>query len=237
MILSVEPTTKNEGLVWGRVNYFDGDYFGRSSSIEDGRLISVGGEVSRPALGGELSRSRYVANWNEYLSVLRLKNHVVKASAAFGYGTGDRTAQGLFGLGGLGSLIQEDSPGIPRILSLRGYESNFQTGDRILKAALAYRFPLKDFSKGREGVFPFYSRQLFAEVFYEGGRTWDDAGRGDDRGWINSYGVEVNYAMKILRYLAFSPGVGIVYVSDRPEDDEDDNKIQAYVTIKGWVNF
>jgi hypothetical protein len=43
--------------------------------------------------------------------------------------------------------------------------------------------------------------------------------------------------MKILCYLAFSPGVGIVYVSDRPEDDEDDNKIQAYVTIKGWVNF
>ena len=237
VILSVEPTTKNEGLVWGRVNYFDGDYFGRSSSIEDGRLISVGGEVSKPALGGELSRSRYVANWNEYLSVPRLKNHVVKASAAFGYGTGDRTAQGLFGLGGLGSLIQEDSPGIPRTLSLRGYESNFQTGDRILKAALAYRFPLIDFSKGREGVFPFYSRQLFAEVFYEGGRTWDDAGRGDDRGWINSYGVEVNYAMKILRYLAFSPGVGIVYVSDRPEDDEDDNKVQAYVTIKGWVNF
>jgi hypothetical protein len=235
--LSVEPTTKDEGLVWYLVNYFDGDYFGRSSSIEDGRLVSIGGELSRPAFGGELSRSRYVANWNEYLSVYRLKNHIVKGSAAFGYGTGDRTAQGLFGLGGMVSPVEEDSPGIPRTLTLRGYKSNFQTGDRVLKTALAYRFPLKDFSKGREGTFPFYSRQLFAEIFYEGGRTWDDEGRGDDHGWINSYGAEVNYAMKILRYLAFSPGVGIAYTPDRPRDDKDDNTVQFYFTIKGWVNF
>ena len=123
------------------------------------------------------------------------------------------------------------------MLGLRGYEPNFQTGDKIFKASLAYRFPLIDLSKGREGGFPFYSRQLFAEIFYEGGRTWDDEGRGDDRGWINSYGAEVNYAMKILRYLAFSPGVGVAYAPDRPEDDEDDSTVQVYLTIKGWVNF
>jgi hypothetical protein len=73
---------------------------------------------------------------------------------------------------------------------------------------------------------------LFAEVFYEGGRTWDDQSNGAGEEWINAGGVEVNYAMKMFRFLAFSPGLGVVYAPDRREDE-----LQLYLSIKGWVNF
>jgi len=119
----------------------------------------------------------------------------------------------------------------------RGYDSNFNTGNSIVKATASYRFPFWDFSKGMEGAFPIYFRQLMAEIFYNGGRTWDDEDRGDDLGWINSWGAEVNYAMKMFRYVAFSPGLGIAYEHDRSRRNSVDETIQIYLSIKGWVNF
>lgn len=235
--LSIEPTEKNQGLVWAKVTYFDGEVYGRSSSVEDGRMVSIGGELSRSSLGGELSRSRYLADWSEYISVPKLRNHVIKVSSAFGYGTGDSTPQDLFGLGGYAGPVKYLSPGIPSTLTLRGYDSNFQTGSSIVKAAASYRFPFLDFSRGMEGAFPIYFRQLMAEIFYEGGRTWDDEGLGDDLGWINSWGTEVNCSIKIFRYVAFSPGLGIAYARDRTRRDPEDDSVQIYLSVKGWVNF
>ena len=99
-------------------------------------------------------------------------------------------------------------PGLPETLTLRVYPTNFRFGDGVGAAGAAYRFPIWDISKGKEGIFPFYSRQLFAEVFYEGGRTWNRGG-GRAGGWINATGAEVNFAMKMLRFLAIAPGVGV----------------------------
>jgi hypothetical protein len=232
--LTVLPSEKDEGLVWTRLTYFDGDSYGRSNSMEDGRLISIGAERADTSLGGGLNRSRYLSAWNEYLPVPNLKNHVLKLSATYGFSDGDRIAQGAFGLGGYGSPVADLAPGIPNTLSLRGYPINFQTGESIAKASAAYRFPLRDFSKGAEGAFPFYSRQLFAEVFYEGGQAWDNPSQGNHEKWINACGLEVNYALKMLRFLAFSPGIGLAYAPDRPDDEDD---VQLYLSIKGWVNF
>ncbi len=127
---------------------------------------------------------------------------------------------------------------MPRSITLRGYEENFQTGDRVVKGSCAYRFPIVDISKGA-GSAPFFAKQLFAEVFYEGGRTWDDEGEGDERGWLDSMGLEVNFSLKLLRFLRIAPGLGFAYAPDRPKGDDDglDERYQIYIVIKGFVNF
>jgi hypothetical protein len=231
-LLSVPPSEKNEGLLWGRVSFFNGKVYGRSSSVEDGRHISLGAEWSRRAFGGDIDRSRYLASWNEYLPVPFAKNHVLKLSALYGFGQGDRVAQGLFGLGGMFDPIGLQTPGLPDRLPLRGYQSNFQTGDRVARGAAAYRFPISDVSRGDEGTFPVYYRQLFAELFYEGGRIWRGQGGRNDGQWLSSVGAEVNYAIRILRYVAFAPGIGVAYAPQRTTEE-----IQPYISIKGWINF
>ncbi|MFN2366130.1 MAG: hypothetical protein ABR523_06675 [Desulfurivibrionaceae bacterium] len=231
--LSLPPSEADEGLVWTRLNYFDGKVFGRSNSVENGRLVSLAGEWSRRDLGGELDRSRYLGTWNEYLPVPGLKNHVFKIAAAYGLSEGDRIAQGSFGLGGFANPVAQLTPGIPDTLTLRGYSTNFRIGDEAATAAAAYRFPIWAISRGKEGIFTFYSRQLFAEIFYEGGRTWLPRQSGGDGDWLDAAGAELNFAVTMLRYLAIAPGIGAVYAPDREEEDE----LQVYLTVKGWVNF
>ena len=95
-----------------------------------------------------------------------------------------------------------------------------------------------DISKAA-GSGPFFAKQLFAEVFYESGRTWDDEGEGDDRGWLDSMGLEVNLSFNLLRIMHIAPGLGFAYAPDRPKDDDDglDERYQTYIVIKGYVNF
>jgi hypothetical protein len=151
----------------------------------------------------------------------------------------------MFGLGGFGFPILSSSFGIERSIPLRGYYENFQTGDRIVKAGLSYRFPIYNLSRGATGSMPIYFNQIFAEVFYEGGRTWDekDDYDNDDEYWMNASGFEVNFSIKLLRFLRIAPGLGFAYVPQRTReetednDDEIDERFQAYVSIKGFVNF
>jgi len=206
-------------------------------SVEDGRLISLGAERSADWLGGDLSRARYLSEWNEYLSVPWADNHVLKLSGTYGKGSGDRVAQGYFTLGGFANPIAQVTPGIPENLVLRGYPTNFQVGESVVRAEASYRFPLVEFTEGTEGVLPIYTHQLFGEVFYEGGRTWDEGNGGDDLGWLDSTGIEANLSMRLMRYLQFAPGVGAAYIPDRAERSDSDDRFAVYFTFKAWVNF
>ncbi|MFH1138947.1 MAG: hypothetical protein V1816_22945 [Pseudomonadota bacterium] len=235
--LAQYPSDEDEGLGFVGLVYRDGTAFGRSFSVEDGRRVSVTAEGADESIAGGVTRGRILAEWDEYISLPWLKNHVLKLSGAYGSGNGDRTAQGLFGLGGNGSILADSIPGAPGTLTLRGYRENFQTGREIVRAGAAYRFPLFGFQRGREGGFPFYANQIFGEFFYEGGRTYDPVGAGDDLGWLNSCGAEVNFSMTVFRYLAFAPGLGVAAAPDRIRKGRDEGVIIPYLSIKGWVSF
>jgi len=107
----------------------------------------------------------------------------------------------------------------------------------VAAGGLAYRFPIWDFSKGHESWFPVYTRQIFAELFFEGGRVWDEKGYTGDLDWVWSVGTEINFAMKIFRHLAISPGLGVVYAPDRDYRDDSLDEIYIYLSLKGWVNY
>jgi hypothetical protein len=137
----------------------------------------------------------------------------------------------------VGEIIADLTPGLPTNLTVRGYPENIQTGDTAARFSAAYRFPLVEVSQGSEGIFPVYTRQLFGEVFYDGGRTWDRAGAGDDLEWIQSFGTEVNLSVKVLRYIQFAPGVGVAYVPDNDRKYRDEDEFVAYFSLKAWINF
>lgn len=234
--LTAQPTDKDQGSAWGRIDYSSGTIHGRSISLEDGFLISLGAEYSSPSLGGDIDTSRMLADFNQYITMPYLRNHVLKISGAYGAGWGDDFAQGQFGLGGFDLLPTALKPGIPRTLGLRGYDSNFQTGQQVVRAAAAYRFPVWNIFKGMESGFPIYSRDLFLELFYEGGRTYDDEGIGDDIGWLHSAGLELNYGLTLIRFLSFAPGLGVAYVPQRDDRDPDEYEVVPYLSIKLWAN-
>jgi WD40 repeat protein len=236
VVLSIQPTDKDQGSTWGRVDYFSGTIHGRSISLEDGVLISLGAEYSDPSLGGDIDASRMMVDFNQYITMPYLQNHVLKISGAYGAGWGDSFAQGQFGLGGFDLLPAALKPGIPRTLGLRGYDANFQTGQEVVRTTVAYRFPVWNIFKGMESFFPFYNRDLFLELFYEAGRTYDDEGIGDDIGWLHSAGLEVNYGLTLLRYLSFAPGIGAAYVPQRDDRDPDEYAVVPYLSIKLWTN-
>ncbi|RJP82372.1 MAG: hypothetical protein C4522_03495 [Desulfobacteraceae bacterium] len=237
--LSVFPTGEDSGEMWARIIYFDGTAFNSSSSVEDGRYISLAASVSDEALGGGYFRKLFTSEWREYLPMPWLSNHVLLVSGFYGYGDGDPYAQGYFGLGGSpgASLFAGDSFGISRTVGIRGYSGNDQVGEKITRAIASYRFPIVNFSKGFGNRFPSYFQQIHGEVYYEGGRTWDEIGRGDELEWLNAAGTEVNLSMTLLRYLQFAPGLGVVYAPDQRLEDEEENEVTAYISVKGWVSF
>lgn len=213
--------------------FSDAAFFDTSSSLEDGRLVLVSAERSMDMLGGELSRTRCVLNWIEYLSMPWRGNNILRLELLAGTGTGDETAQGLFGLGGFGVSQDVYTPGIESAVGLRGYKSNTQTGRSIIKCGAAYRFPMSYYYKSADATMPLYYHQLFGEVFYEGGRVNGDS-RSDD--WLNAAGAEVNLALTLFRFVEVSPGIGFVYAFDLDEDSEN-SRGQLYISIKSIVNF
>ncbi len=228
--------------LWGRLSFFNATAYGRSHSAEDGRYLSVVAERADKALGSEIERTRLRADWREYLPLpWGWENHVIKLEAAYGRGWGDETAQGAFGLGGLGFSLLSDSLGVDRSISLRGYESNYQVGDDALKLGLAYRLPLWRLYRNINATSPFYFEQLFIELFYEGGRVRDSTISAADTDWLNAAGVEVNFSTKLLRFLPVAPGIGVAYAFDRQERNDDEarisEKLSFYFSIKTSVNF
>jgi hypothetical protein len=121
---------------------------------------------------------------------------------------------------------------------LRGYTSNEQVGDYVIKAGIAYRFPVFSVYRGVSPTLPFYLQQGFIEVFYEGGTAWDDDGHHDENDWLNSMGVEFNMSMTIFRFVDLAPGLGVAYTPNRdPRRFDPDNDVQVYLTIKSSINF
>lgn len=229
-----------ESAFWARVVFFNPTVFPRSHSLEDGRYVSVVADGATEAFGGELDRVRVRGDGAEYISMPWGRNHVLKLEVAAGTSFGDDTAQGAFGLGGVGGLPLADGLGVSRNVWLRGYRENTQVGEHVIKAGVAYRFPVFSLYHGVTPTLPWYLHQGFLEVFYEGGTAWSGERRPDEKDWINSFGVEFNVSMTFFRFFDIAPGLGVAYVPERDEqrfgDDEDDT-VQVFLALKSTVNF
>ena len=231
-----------ECSLWSQVNFFNGTAFGRSHSVEDGRYLAATVQWSDGSLGSDIDRTRVRGDWYEYITLPWAENHVLKLEGTYAVGSGDKSAQGLFGLGGYAPSLTP-VPGLDRNILLRGYSSNYQVGDEVVKAGAAYRFPIYKRYRNINTTSPFYIQQLFGEVFYEGGKATGGDIEGQDNKWINAAGLELNVSTTLFRFLPISPGIGVAYAFDRgdrnrrDDDDDNDDKWQFYISIKTTVNF
>ena len=234
---AVFPTNLFEGAeasLFALVEYVDATAYSRSHSAEGGRRIFAGIEWSDRSLGGDLDRVRAAGLWQEYVTLPWRENHVLKLEGLVGAGSGDRTAQGFFGVGGMDGGVDE-GPGVGRTASLRGYEPNTQVGRSAAKLGMAYRFPLHHAYRGLGPTLPIYRQQLFGELFAESARAWGDEPAGQSRNrWLSAVGAELNYSMTLLRALDLAPGVGVAYAFDREPSGD---RPQAYLSVKASTSF
>jgi outer membrane protein assembly factor BamA len=226
--------------LWAHVAFFNPTAFPRSHSWEDGRYLSAVVDWASEHLGGELERVRVRGDGAEYISLPWGRNHVLKLEGTAGTSFGDDTAQGAFGVGGVEGLGSITDSGVRRNVWLRGYRENTQVGEHVVKAGLAYRFPVFSLYHGVTPTLPWYLHQGFIEVFYEGGTAWNGTRAPDEKEWLNSMGVEFNVSMTLFRFLDIAPGLGVAYVPERDEqrfDDGEEDTVQVYLTLKSTVNF
>ena len=233
-----------EGALWANWSFSSGTVFPRSHSIEDGRTVSTTLEWSNGGLGGEMDRTRFRGDWIEYVTLPCGENHVLKLHGAYGAASGDNAAQGAFGAGGYGWLMEASTPGLDPGMVLRGYDPNYQVGSQAMKASAAYRFPIVNVYRGTSTTSPLYFRQLFGELFYDGGKAWGQEPAGQpDNVWLSSFGVELNMGMTVLHFLTVAPGMGLAVAPQREvrrhadSDDSDDDSVQFYFAIKAGVNY
>ncbi|MDD5677215.1 MAG: hypothetical protein PHW60_04385 [Kiritimatiellae bacterium] len=234
-----------ESALFAQMTFFNATSFGRSASFEDGRAVSATIERADKAFGGDLSQTRVLGQWVEYVPVVWADNHVLRLEGVGAAGQGDETAQSFFGLGGYGVVQQVASPGLNRSVILRGYNPNSQVGRYLVKAGAAYRFPMMSYYRGADATLPLYMHQLFGELYYEGGHAWSgDATGALDACWLNAVGFELNLSLTLFRYAQIAPGLGVVYAFDRKDpnpgasgDDVENQKLQLYLSIKAVVNF
>ena len=224
-----------EAAMFGLLEYFDGTAYPRSHSVEDGRYVSAGVEWTDRSLGGDLDRVRGLLAWLEYFTLPWGENQVLKMDWVYGAGSGDETAQGFFGVGGPGDVVENSTPGLARSLALRGYEPNTQVGRQATRAITAWRFPLCRVYKGMSATKPVYRQQLFGELFWDIGKAWGGEPEGEPANdWLNSVGLELNFSMTLLRFLDVAPGIGVAYAFEREPSDE---RAQVYFSLKSAVNF
>lgn len=234
-----------ESALFAQLKFFNATAFGRSASFEDGRSLAATLEHADEAFGGELDQTRVQGQWVEYRPLAWADNHVLRLEGVGAAGEGNETAQSFFGLGGHGFAQQLTQPGLERNIVLRGYDPNSQVGRYLVKAGAAYRFPLIFHYQGMNATLPFYLRQVFGELYYEGGRAWGvDAPGALDVNWLSAAGFEVNVAFNVFRYLPIAPGLGLVYAFNRRDpnpgasaDSAANQKLSFYLSIKAVVNF
>jgi hypothetical protein len=234
-LAAAAPYEGGEGAVFAGAAWDTTTTFRESCSREDGRLVRLTVERGAAWLGGNLDRTRGRGTWREYVSLPWARNHVLKMTLDGGSGWGDDTAQGSFGLGGFGDTVDTGQPGVDRRVALRGYPENEQVGDQAFKAGAAYRFPIWRINRAAHNASPLVFHQVFGEVFYEGGRTWNgNSDQGGDRSWIQAAGLEANADVNLARWVRIAPGVGAAYAFDR---DDGSSRVRTYISLKATADF
>ncbi|MBD3305723.1 BamA/TamA family outer membrane protein, partial [candidate division KSB3 bacterium] len=111
-------------------------------SPEAGYVASLTYQRDDEALGSDYTLDTVVGDGRYYLTVPKLRHHILALKVAGGFSEGDTLAQGVFQLGGGFSFTSTLAELSQRRFFLRGYEENSITGHRFALGIVEYRFPI-----------------------------------------------------------------------------------------------
>ncbi len=176
------PTRGFLPAIGGGWRYAKADSYAHSISPEDGRTVSLVGEVTSSLWGGytvaddggnePFDQVQVTAEWREYATLPWLANHVLAMKGAVGMSMGDNLRYGSFRLGG--SYGEGSAYVLPEeYRSLRGFPVAAAYGDWYYLGSLEYRAPLWRIDRGWNTL-PFFLRTLHGAVYCDAGYAFDE---------------------------------------------------------------
>lgn len=218
------PFLPNRGFlstIAGGWRYARGQFFNKSISPEETRIVSLVGSVSHPWLGSyilddndqrvDFQQVLLTAEWREYRTVpwpekWNLFNHVLAFRVAGGVSAGDNLRQGNFRLGG--SFGEGSSNTLPdELRSVRGFPIATLGGDWYYLGAVEYRFPLVWIERG-VGTIPAFARNISGAVYLDTGYAFDSP-LDDEVGSINPADTLVGTGAELQGTVFLGWGVGL----------------------------
>ncbi|MBN1297697.1 hypothetical protein JXA80_13030 [bacterium] len=229
-----------ESSLWVDVSINTATVYPRSLSLEDGVWIHGAADWSSGVIGSDVDRHRIRGDAAMWWGIPGWDNHVLKLSASYGAGWGDRVAQGAFTVGGYDDLGAGHPPGLDSAMLLRGYSGNIQTGTRAARLSASYRFPVWERYRSISARSALYVTQVMAELFWETAAAWEDRGFGRD--WYRAAGTEFNLGAIWFSGIDLAPGIGVSWMPDGFEKnvespEETDGDWSLYFCVKGTVNY
>jgi Tol biopolymer transport system component len=176
-----------------------------SITSEEGRNISAYFQYYGKESGSEIDTKEYTASWEEYIPLSG--HHNILARINGGLADGEQTAQQSFRIGGTTSFINP--------FGLRGYESYFSSGSRVVTGTLEYRFPLFYLLHGFDTK-PLFLDRLHGAFFVDAGEAWDKDHSFKGSNIMTGTGIELRFDMTLGYWLKITPAIGYAHGFDKP---------------------
>lgn len=186
------------------MDYSKTDRYPWSISTEKGRKIALSFEYYGKASGSEVDGREYTAAWEEHIPTSDHHNIFLRING--GFADGEQTAQQSFQMGGTASFLNP--------FGLRGYDSQFRTGNRIATGTAEYRFPISYPLHGY-GTKPLFLDRLHGALFVDAGETWSTNRSFKGNDIMTGTGAEIRLDMTIGYWLKITPAIGYAHGFDR----------------------
>ena len=197
-----------EAKVRAKYLYSNARVYSYSVSKEDGRDFSVTSDFFRKVLGLDLTYSKVMSEYAEYLPGI-WRNNVLMARLRGGASFGNPDYKSPYPLG----RFEKGESGTPatdeKEFGLRGYPYGGIFGNRIAVGALEYRLPVLQKDLGI-ATFPLMFRDLWITPFTEYGNVWDS--KTNIKEFKSSAGLElhiritVGYEIDLEGYVGYAKG-------------------------------
>jgi len=183
-------------------------------SPEKGRFIALALELYDGVIGSDYDIFIATADLRAYIRVpiphAFFRHHVLALRLAGGIAEGDVLMQKTFRLGGsLGESIFYGRS--DKYYSLRGYETSWFLGQRVLLGSAEYRFPVWKMERGM-GNLPVFFNQVHGALFVDCGDSFDE-GFDADRLKVG-LGAELRFDLTLIYAIPITGRLGLAWGKD-----------------------
>lgn len=215
-----ENNLPDDGLMAGpRLGVVYGDATGYQMSIapENGGVYILTGAADNHIFGSDYDVMSGILSLQQFISFPWYSN-VLEMRVLLGAAQGDELYVGSFAVGGFADAdLSAQTSG--NFFPLRGYARGELRGERAVVGSVDYHSPIWYQQRGI-GTWPIFFDVLYASVFANAGRTWNDELDIYEPGMFSpAYGFELNQSLGLSYYFGFTLRFAYAYAPYKDEPD------------------
>ncbi len=193
--------------------YSDVEGYSMSIAPENGGVYIFTGAVNNHAFGSDYDVMSGIISLQQFISLPWYSN-VVEFRTMFGAAQGDELYVGSFAVGGFTDTdLTAQTSG--NYFPLRGYYRGELRGERALVLSADYHTPIWYQQRGI-GTWPIFFDVLYASLFADTGRAWDDELDIYEPGKFKpAYGIELNQSLGLSYYYSFTLRFAYAYAPEK----------------------